>query len=275
MNTMSVEKTMTTKLVDTHCHLDPGYFPEGADDAIERARSAGVGAFVCIGVGGLEATQAALELAQRRRDVLATCGIHPHEAGQATPELEARLAELLDDERAVAVGEVGLDYHYKRSAPELQREVFRRAVGLARAKRKPLVVHTRSAKADTLEILTSEQAREVGGIIHCFSEDREFARSVLDLGFYLSFSGIVTFKSAEAIRDVVRFMPEDRLLVETDSPFLAPVPLRGKKCEPAFVVHTARCVASLRNLDFEQISALTTANACRQFGPMLAAGLAV
>ena len=266
---------MTTLLIDTHCHLDAGYFPEGADGPIERARSAGVGAFVCVGVGGLEVAEAALELAERRSDVLATCGIHPHQAAEATPELEARLAELLDGKRAVAVGEVGLDYHYDRSPRDVQREVFRRFIALGREKRKPLVVHTRSAAKDTLEILRSEQAREVGGIIHCFSEDVEFARGVLDLGFCLSFSGIVTFKSAHAIHEVVRFMPEERLLVETDSPYLAPVPLRGKKCEPAYIVHTARCVAGLRGVDFEQIAALTSGNACRQFGPMLAAALAV
>src|SRR5262245_2281885 len=175
---------MTTPLIDTHCHLDPSYFPEGADELIARARSAGVGAFVCIGVGGLTAARAALELAVRRSDVLATCGVHPHEAAEATPELEAELAALLDQERSVAVGEVGLDYHYDHSPRDVQRDVFRRFIALAREKRKPLVVHTRSAAADTLEILRGEQAREVGGIIHCFSEDTAFARGALDLGFY-------------------------------------------------------------------------------------------
>jgi TatD DNase family protein len=266
---------MTSQLVDTHCHLDAAYFPEGAEDPIQRARSAGVGAFVCVGVGGLKPAEAALELAERRSDVLATCGIHPHDAAEATPELEARLAELLDEKRAVAVGEVGLDYHYDRSPRDLQRDVFRRFIALARTKRKPIVVHTRSAALDTLEILRSERAHEVGGIIHCFSEDKQFARGALDLGFYLSFSGIVTFKSAESVREVVRFMPEERLLVETDSPYLAPVPLRGKKCEPAYIVHTARCVAALKSVEFERIAELTSRNSCRLFGPMLAAALSV
>ena len=257
-------------LVDTHCHLDPRYFAEGSDPPIERARTAGVGPLICIGVGGLPAAEHAVELARRRADIVASVGVHPHDALENAPELEASLERLLDDERVVAVGEIGLDYHYDRSPREVQRGVFARYVALAVRRRKPIVVHTRSASRDTLEVLASEGARDVGGVIHCFSEDREFARAALDLDFDLSFSGILTFKNAVSIQDVAGWAPEDRILVETDSPYLSPVPLRGKSCEPAYIVHTARRLAELRGVELERIASVTTANAARRFGSPLA-----
>ncbi len=258
---------------DTHCHLDAGSFPEGADAVISRANAAGVLSFACIGVGSLEHARSAVALAERRADVVATVGIHPHDASQATGAFEGELAALAENPRVVAVGEVGLDFHYDHSPRETQKDVFRRAVALARRLKKPLVVHTRSAPEETLGILTDEGARDVGGIIHCFSEDRAFAARALDLGFYLSFSGILTFKKAIAVHEVAAWAPEDRILVETDSPYLAPVPLRGKKCEPAFVKHTAARLAELRASDLERIAALTTANAARVFGlPVPSAG---
>jgi len=257
-------------LFDTHCHLDASHFPDGADDVLERARSAGVGHFTVIGVGSLETARAAVALAERRSDVTATVGVHPHDASTLDPALESELGELLTRERVRALGEVGLDYHYEHSARDVQREVFRRMVALARSARKPLVIHTRSAPDETLEILEAEGARDVGGIIHCFSEDRRFATRALELGFYLSFSGILTFKNAHAIHDVARFAPADRILVETDSPYLAPVPLRGKKCEPAFVVHTAKRLAELRGVPLGEMETATTENAARVFGVVLA-----
>jgi TatD DNase family protein len=257
-------------LVDTHCHLDPRYFAEGADPPIERARSAGVGALVCIGVGGLLAAEHAVGLAHRRADIVATVGVHPHDALENTLELEASLERLIGDERVVAVGEIGLDYHYDRSPREVQRSVFARYVALAVRHRKPIVIHTRNAKSDTLEILAAEGAREVGGVIHCFSEDREFAHAALELDFDLSFSGILTFKNAASIQDVAGWAPQDRILVETDSPYLSPVPLRGKSCEPAYIVHTARRLAELRGEALERVAELTTANAARRFGSRLA-----
>jgi TatD DNase family protein len=169
-----------------------------------------------------------------------------------------------------AVGEIGLDYHYDRSPRDAQRAAFARLIGLARELRKPIVIHTRSAPDDTLAILEAEGAREVGGIIHCFSEDRAFAERALALGFDLSFSGIVTFKNARAVREVAAWAPLDRVLVETDSPFLAPVPLRGKKCEPAHVVHTGRCVAELRGMSVEALASATLANTERRFGKTFA-----
>ena len=163
------------------------------------------------------------------------------------------------------MGEIGLDYHYDHSPRDTQREVFSRLVGLARELRKPIVVHTRSAADDTLSILEREGAREVGGIIHCFSEDRPFAARALDMGFDLSFSGIVTFKNARSVREVAGWAPLDRILVETDSPYLAPVPLRGKRCEPAYVAYTARCVAELRAIPMQELCAATLANTQRRF----------
>ncbi len=257
-------------LIDTHCHLDPHYFAEGADEVIARAKSAGVSAFVCIGVGGLETARFAVELAARRSEVVASVGVHPHEASSFGPELEAALGELVQTRGVVAVGEIGLDYHYDSSPREVQRGVFRKMIDFARRHTRPIVVHTRSAPADTLAILGEEKAREVGGVIHCFSEDQAFARSALDLGFDLSFSGIVTFKNAKAIQEVARFAPGDRILVETDSPYLAPVPLRGKRCEPAHLVHTARFLASLRGASYDDIVRMTSENACRRFGHPLA-----
>jgi TatD DNase family protein len=248
-------------LFDTHCHLDSGHFPEGADAVLERARDGGVGAFACIGVGSLAHAEEAVALAERRADVVATVGVHPHDASTLDGALETALEALSRRERVVAFGEVGLDYHYEHSPRDTQKDVFRRSIALARRVNKPLVIHTREAAADTLAILDEENARDVGGIIHCFSEDRAFAGRALELGFFLSFSGIVTFKNAVAIKDVAAWAPEDRVLIETDSPYLAPVPMRGKRCEPALVVHTARHLAELRGVTPERIAAATRANA--------------
>jgi TatD DNase family protein len=256
-------------LFDTHCHLDGEYFPAGVDEVLARAREAGVAHFAVIGVGSLGAARSAVELAERRSDVFATVGVHPHDASTLDEPMEAELRALLGRERVRALGEVGLDFHYDHSPREVQREVFRRMVSLARSVKKPLVIHTRSAPDETLAILEGEGARDVGGIIHCFSEDRTFATRALDLGFYLSFSGILTFKNARSVHDVARAAPADRILVETDSPYLAPVPMRGKPCEPAYVVHTARRLAELRGSSFGEIETLTTENAARALGVSL------
>jgi TatD DNase family protein len=255
-------------LVDTHCHLDPQYLPEGPDGVLARARAAGVYGFVTIGVGhDAGAAREAVALAEKLPEcVAATAGVHPHDAGTMTPTIYEEIAALAARREVVAVGEVGLDYHYDNSPRDVQREVFARFVGLAKELGKPLVIHTREAAADTLEVLEREGARKVGGIIHCFSEDRAFAERALAMGFYLSFSGIVTFKSAQSVHDVAAWAPADRILVETDSPYLAPVPLRGKPCEPAYLVHTAKRVAELRSVSLEELTRLTTANASRVFG---------
>ena len=258
---------MTNCIVDAHCHLDAAYFPEGAAAVMDRAREAGVGGFVVVGVGpDLAPARAAVDLARLEPDRVCACvGIHPHDANSWSPSAHDELRSLARASEVVAVGEIGLDYHYDHSPRDVQREVFARLIGLAREVGKPIVVHTRSAAADTLEVLEGEGAREVGGIIHCFSEDRPFARRALDLGFDLSFSGIVTFKSAHSVQDVAAWAPMDRVLVETDSPYLAPVPLRGKKCEPAHIVHTLRRMAELRGASEEELTVATLRNAQRRF----------
>jgi TatD DNase family protein len=204
-------------------------------------------------------------LAESQADVVASVGVHPHDAAHCDAHLEAELKALIAREAVVAVGEIGLDYHYDHSPRDRQAEVFRRFIALAREAKKPIVIHTRSAPADTLAILEEENARDVGGIIHCFSEDLPFAKRALELDFYLSFSGILTFKSAKSVQEVAAWAPSDRILVETDSPYLAPIPLRGKRCEPAYIVHTASRLAELRGASLESIAEVTTQNAFRRF----------
>ncbi|HLK41232.1 MAG TPA: TatD family hydrolase [Polyangiaceae bacterium] len=261
------------ELVDAHCHLDGRHFREGPDAVIERALAQGVVGFIVVGLAADEGpdpvapARFAVDLARRRSDKVGACvGLHPHDARAWTDALEGSLRALCAEPEVVAVGEVGLDYHYDHSPREVQRDVFARFVHVARALGKPLVVHTRSAPEDTLAVLEREGAREVGGIIHCFSEDRAFARRALDLGFSLSFSGIVTFKNAAAVQDVAAWAPVGRVLVETDSPYLAPVPVRGKRCEPAYVTHTLRHVAGLRGVPPEDLAVATRANTERRFG---------
>lgn len=253
-------------LIDSHCHLDGSAFGDAAD-VLVRARAAGVTRFVVIGVDRtLAAARFAVRLAESRSDARAVVGMHPHDASALDGPMLDALETLARHPSVAAVGEMGLDYHYMSSPMEAQKEAFRRQIALARRVGKPIVVHTRAAPADTIAILAEEGARDVGGVIHCFSEDKAFAEKALDLGFDLSFSGIVTFKNAASVHEVAAWAPADRVLIETDSPYLAPVPLRGKTCEPAFLVHTARRVAALRGVSFEEIARLTSENAARRFG---------
>ncbi|HEU4952615.1 MAG TPA: TatD family hydrolase [Holophagaceae bacterium] len=248
-------------LVDAHCHLTGAYLAEGQETSalLARAREAGVSGFIAVGTD-LADSRAVLELARATAQVRASLGVHPHEAATWTPEVEGALDAMLADPACRFVGETGLDFHYDHSPRDVQAEVFRAQIRLAKRHRKPLMIHTRSAPAETLRILREEGAEAVGGMIHCFSEDRTFAEGALDLGFHLSFSGIVTFRTAEAIRDVAAWAPEDRILVETDAPFLAPVPMRGKANEPGFVRFTAERVAELRGLAPARLAELTTRN---------------
>jgi TatD DNase family protein len=254
---------MPPVIVDTHCHLDPHYFPDGADPVILRAREAGVVGFVVVGVGkDLAPARAAVSLAAAQADRIgAAVGVHPHDATMLDDAVHAELAALAARPEVVAVGEIGLDYHYDHSPRDVQRTAFARLIALARAVNKPIVVHTREAADDTLAILAAEGARDVGGVIHCFSEDRPFAERAIALGFYVSFSGIVTFKNTRAVQEVAAWAPLDRVLVETDSPYLAPVPKRGKPCEPAYVAYTLARVAELRGMDVTALGEATTANA--------------
>lgn len=258
---------MDTPLIDTHCHLDFDDYGAERSAVIDRGRAQGIAWFVTIGSGrGAESAPAAVELANAHADVLATVGVHPHDASVTSDAVLDELRRLGALERVVAIGEVGLDYHYDHSPRETQRAVFRAFVRMARELRKPLVIHTRSAPDDTLAILREEQAREVGGVIHCFTEDAPFAKRALDLGFDISFSGIVTFKNSESLRAVAKVVPRDRLLIETDAPYLAPVPMRGKRNEPSYLAHTARHLAATLSLHERDVRRITTNNAIRRFG---------
>lgn len=253
-------------VVDSHCHLDMADFDADRAAVLERARAAGVAAMVTIGAGGpWRCNQAAVELAERHADVFATVGVHPHEASTVTDDVVAEVRRLARHPKVVAIGESGLDYHYDNSPRPEQRAAFRRFVQLARELALPLVIHLREADDDAVAILREERAQDVGGVVHCFSSDADRARQFLDLGFCLSFSGIVTFKAADAIRDAARVTPRDRILIETDAPFLAPVPHRGRRNEPALVVQTATTLARVRNEGLETLAAATRQNTARLF----------
>ncbi|MFB3826165.1 MAG: TatD family hydrolase [Bryobacteraceae bacterium] len=246
-------------LVDSHCHLDDKQFDAGREAVIERARAAGVGRMLAIGAGdGPPDLESALRLAEAMPFVYATVGVHPHDASKADAASFARLSALIEHPKVVALGEIGLDYHYNFSPPEVQREVFRRQLAIAREAGKPVIVHTREAWADTLALLRESDVRR--GVFHCFSGGPVQAREALEMGFHLAFGGVLTFPKAEGIRNAARETPEDRLLVETDAPYLAPVPHRGKRNEPAFLVYTVRRLAELRGVEPEHIAEITTRN---------------
>lgn len=247
-------------LVDAHCHLVGSHLEEQKIQAtLERARIAGVGGFVAVGTD-LEDSRKVLGLTQSTSAIRACLGVHPHEASTWNEDTGIILEDFLRDPNTAFVGETGLDWHYDLSPRDVQEAVFREHIRLAKRVRKPLMIHTRKAPEETLRILEEEGAREVQGIIHCFSEDLPFARRALDLGFYLSFSGILTFKNAEAIREVAAWAPLDRILVETDSPYLAPVPHRGKPNEPAFVTFVADQMAQIRGIAALELADQTTRN---------------
>jgi TatD DNase family protein len=248
-------------VIDSHCHLDMDRLAADQEAVIERARAAGVTPMITIGAGGpFECNHAALALAQRHADIFATVGVHPHEASTVTDDVLSTIERLADDPRVVAIGETGLDFYYDNSPRPAQEAAFRRFIQLARARRLPVVIHLRDAYDRAAAILREEHGGEVGGVIHCFSGDRAAARTFLDLGFHLSFSGIVTFKNADELRRAAVLTPTDRLLVETDAPFLTPVPLRGKRNEPAYVLYTAAHLAEVRHVDLNQLAATTAAN---------------
>jgi TatD DNase family protein len=248
-------------MIDSHCHLDSKQFDDDRDLVIERALAAGVDTMVAIGTGeGPPDLEAGVRLAERYPFFLATVGVHPHDAAKASTETFARLAELMKHPKVIALGEIGLDYHYDFSPREVQRDVFIEQMRIARDAQKPIVIHTREAFDDTIALLREHWKDSPGGIMHCFSEGPERAREALDIGFYLSFGGIVTFPKALAVQEAARMTPGDRILVETDAPYLAPVPKRGKRNEPAFVMDTARKLAELRGETLESIQTSTTSN---------------
>lgn len=254
-------------LFDTHCHLDDPRLHDELDAVLERASAAGVRRITTIGCASdTTSVMSAVEVARQHPDrISATVGVHPHDAKHLDDALCDAIRDAGKDASVVAIGETGLDFHYDHSPHDAQQDAFRRQVAIAKELRKPLVIHTRSAPKQTLQILREEGASDVGGIIHCFSEDAPFAAAALDLGFVSSFSGIVTFKKAIAVREAARKQPLDALLVETDAPYLAPIPRRGKRNEPAYVAYTAACIAELRGEDPEALAEATYENALRIF----------
>lgn len=250
-------------LVDSHCHLDFPELIENEAAILERMTENGVSHALCVSVK-LEALPAIIGLAERHDRLFASVGVHPDNADCEEPD-ETRLLTLAAHPKVVAIGETGLDYYWHKDAPEWQRDRFRTHIRAARRCGKPLIIHTRDSAADTLRLMREEGADHAGGVMHCFTESREVAEQALDLDFHISFSGIVSFKNAEALRDVARFVPADRLLVETDAPYLAPVPFRGKTNQPAYVRHVAQAVADARGESLEIIAETTTRNFFRLF----------
>ena len=248
------------KLVDSHCHLplvDGG--AQGLPGILSRAREVGVAHMLCVSVD-LESFDGIAALAANTTDVSASVGVHPNTGEEVKEPSVDELVQLADDTAIVAIGETGLDYFRSQGDLAWQRERFRIHIRAARETRKPLIVHCRDAGNDVLTILREENAQEVGGVMHCFVENAQTARAAMDLGFYISLSGIVTFKNAQDLQSVARELPAERLLVETDSPWLAPVPRRGKQNEPAYVRHTAEFVAALREETIDDFAAYTTRN---------------
>ena len=245
-------------LVDSHCHLDFPDLRQRLPEVLARMRENGVDHAVCVAVN-LEDLPGVLSLAESDPGLYATVGVHP-EYGDAEEPTVDRLIALSRHPKVIAIGETGLDYYWHKDKPEWQRTRFRNHIRAALASGKPLVVHMRNAAEDTLRILAEEGAGKVGGVMHCFTETWEIARQALDLGFYISFSGIVTFKNALTIKEVAQKTPLDRILVETDAPYLAPVPYRGKPNEPAYVRYVAAEIAQLRGLSCAAVAAATTEN---------------
>lgn len=257
---------MQQALVDSHCHLDRLDFERlggTLDDVFAIAESQGVTRMLCVSIT-LETFPAVLALAHRYPRVFASVGVHPNEPDCHDPDV-AELIGLADDPKIVAIGETGLDYFRSSGDLEWQRRRFRHHIQAALVTGKPLIIHTRDAEQDTLQIMREEQANNIGGVMHCFTGSRALAEAAIDMGFYISFSGIVTFNNAEALREVARWVPAERLLVETDSPYLTPVPLRGKPNQPGNTRLVAECLARIRECSVDDIARQTSENFYRLF----------
>jgi TatD DNase family protein len=255
--------------IDSHAHIDGTEFDADRSDVIQRARDAGVSTILNIGTGDPHAgvLERAVELAEKHADVYVAIGVHPHDARLFDDAAEQRITKLItQSSRVIAWGEIGLDFHYDNSPRDVQVKVFRRQLQLARELRLPVIIHTREAESETIETIKSEWGSSgLPGIMHCFSGSQWLAQQALALGFLVSFSGIITFKKAQELRNVAKQVPLDRLLIETDCPYLAPVPFRGKRNEPAFVVEVARCLAGLHQKTLEEIGQITGQNFANLF----------
>jgi TatD DNase family protein len=255
--------------VDSHAHIDGSEYDSDREEVIQRARDAGVSAILNIGTGDPHsgALERAVELAEAHADIYTAIGIHPHDARLFDDPAEQLIVKLsTQSSRVIAWGEIGLDFHYDNSPRDVQMRVFQRQLQLAGEAKLPVIIHTREAEPETVDILKSQVAGgNPPGIMHCFSGSSWLAQQAIDLGFYLSFSGIVTFKKAEELRTIAKQVPLDRLLIETDCPLLAPVPYRGKRNEPAYVVEVARCLAELHGVNVDEFGRITAANFARMF----------
>jgi TatD DNase family protein len=256
------------ELIDSHAHIDFPQFAEDRDAMLERARAAGVTTLLAVGTGpGPEKLDAALPFAERHDWIYATVGIHPHEAKEVTPQHLDQLARLAKHPEVIAWGEIGIDYFYDHSPRDAQHRVFRQQMALAREAKLPIIIHCRDAWSDCLNLIEEDwRSSGLGGILHCFSSTLEDARRGIEMGFLISFAGNATYPKAQNLRDIAKALPLENLLIETDAPYLAPQPYRGKRNEPAYVVEVARTLASVRNLPPEEVAATTAANFRRFFG---------
>lgn len=256
--------------IDSHAHIDGEEYDADRDEVVERARDAGVCAILNVGTGDPNSgsLERAVEVAERYENVYAAVGVHPHDARLFDDEAARRIHTLIkESSRVIAWGEIGLDYHYDNSPRDVQRDVFRKQLRMARAANLPVIVHSREAEDDTVEILREELDGFLRrGVMHCFGGSLKMMEQVVELGFMVSFAGVITFKKAEDLRDVARHVPLERLLIETDCPYLTPVPFRGKRNEPARVREVAKCLAEIRGLAVEEVGRLTTRNFARFFG---------
>ena len=255
--------------VDSHTHIDGPEFDADRQDVIQRARDAGVSAILNVGTGDPHSgvLERSIELAEKHERLYTAIGTHPHDARLFDDRAEQRITDLIQQSvKVIAWGEIGLDFHYDNSPRDVQMDAFRRQLQLARAALLPVIIHTREAEAETIEIVKSEwHGSGLPGIMHCFSGTSELAQKAVELGMFISFAGIITFKKADDLRSVATEVPLDRLLIETDCPYLAPVPYRGKRNEPAYVVEVARCLADLRGVSLEELGRITAENFARLF----------
>ena len=256
------------RLVDTHCHLDSKYSHKSAAQLISEARLAGISKLITVATGA-DNLLAVREISEKNEGVFHTAGIHPHDSSGFLDNHLKLIAEETRHPLCKAIGEIGLDYHYDSSPRDVQKEVFSKQLSVAVAAKKPVIVHSREAEEDTLAILKEYVSKltkdQIPGVLHCFTSSLQFGLKCLDLGFYISFAGIITFSNATELHECVKKFPLERLLIETDSPFLAPVPFRGKKCEPSMLPSTAKKIAELRQVDLEKVAEQTTLNATQVF----------
>lgn len=255
-------------LFDSHCHLDDSRFDDDLQDVIDRMQVQGMMACTCVG-SDLETSKKCIDIARQHDLVYAAAGVHPHEAKDVPDDYLNQIEALLQHEKVVALGEIGLDYYYDHSPRETQKKVFLEQLELAYALQKPVILHVRDAHGDVLDLLKERKNRLPGGIVHCYSGSADSAREYMDLGFYISFAGPVTYKNARKPNEAATYVPLDRLLIETDSPYLAPVPLRGKRNEPANVRYVCEHLAGLQGVSSEEMAQVTCRNACTVYGIQL------